>query len=121
MFGKSFQAAGQTPKALAQEIRNAYVPNYFRDLSVTVTRAVPRVRQVRGVLGEVGFADFSKNPQTITAATNTPVIIPLAWCHEFEGGRAFYTALGHKKASYTDPTYVKHLAGAIEWVIGGKR
>jgi type 1 glutamine amidotransferase len=50
-----------------------------------------------------------------------PDMIPLAWCHEFEGGRAFYTALGHKKESYSDPTYVKHLTGAIEWVIGGKR
>jgi type 1 glutamine amidotransferase len=51
-------------------------------------------------------------------AKNLPDKIPLAWCHEFEGGRAFYTALGHKQESYTDPTYVKHLTGAIEWVMG---
>lgn len=46
---------------------------------------------------------------------NLPDLIPLAWCHEFEGGRSFYTALGHKKEYYSDPNYVKHLAGGIRW------
>jgi len=43
---------------------------------------------------------------------------PLVWCHEFEGGRAWYTALGHKKEHYEDPVYLKHLLGGILWVIG---
>jgi len=30
---------------------------------------------------------------------------PLAWCHEFEGGRSFYTALGHKNEYYNDPLF----------------
>jgi len=33
-----------------------------------------------------------------------PDSIPLAWCHEFEGARSFYTALGHKKEYYQDAT-----------------
>ena len=45
-----------------------------------------------------------------------PDLIPLAWSHEFEGARSFYTALGHKKESYSDPTYPetpgrRHAAG----------
>jgi type 1 glutamine amidotransferase len=40
---------------------------------------------------------------------------PVAWCHEHDGGRAFYTALGHTKESYDDPLYLEHLAGAIAW------
>ena len=47
-----------------------------------------------------------------------PDSIPLAWCHEFEGGRAFYTALGHKKESYSDATFQKHLIGGIRWAMG---
>ncbi len=41
--------------------------------------------------------------------------IPLAWYHEFEGGRQFYTALGHKIEHYSDPVFLKHLEGGILW------
>jgi cytochrome c len=43
---------------------------------------------------------------------------PLAWFHEFDGGRAFYTALGHTKESYTEPLFLKHLLGGIEYAMG---
>ncbi len=42
---------------------------------------------------------------------------PLAWCHEFEGGRAFYSALGHTKESYAESALVEHLAGGIAWTL----
>jgi hypothetical protein len=38
-----------------------------------------------------------------------------AWCHEFDGGRSFYTALGHTDESYSDPLFLAHVAGGIEW------
>lgn len=40
---------------------------------------------------------------------------PIAWAHEFEGGRAFYTALGHTRESYEEPAFRSHLASAIRW------
>ncbi len=43
---------------------------------------------------------------------------PMAWYHEYDGGRAFYTELGHVEASYTDSLYLKHLLGGIEYAIG---
>jgi type 1 glutamine amidotransferase len=43
---------------------------------------------------------------------------PIAWCHEFAGGRAIYTAGGHTRESYTEPLFVAHLAGAIRWAAG---
>jgi len=42
---------------------------------------------------------------------------PIAWCHEYDGGRAFYTALGHTDESYADPLFMGHLAGAVSWVL----
>src|SRR5699024_2656536 len=39
----------------------------------------------------------------------------ISWCHEFEGGRAFYTALGHPEACFADENFRKHLAGGIAW------
>jgi len=42
---------------------------------------------------------------------------PIAWYHIFDGGRAFYTGLGHTEASYDEPDFRKHLLGAIEWCL----
>ncbi len=46
--------------------------------------------------------------------------MPLAWYQEFDGGREFYTALGHKKEDYANPILYKHILGGILWVLGGK-
>ncbi len=43
---------------------------------------------------------------------------PMSWYHEYDGGRAFYTALGHTDASYEDSLYLQHLLGGIEYAIG---
>jgi cytochrome c len=47
---------------------------------------------------------------------------PISWFHEYDGGRAFYTGLGHTDETYSDPMYLQHLAGGIKYAIGeGKR
>lgn len=43
---------------------------------------------------------------------------PLAWCHNFESARSWYTAGGHTEASYADPVFLKHLLGGIAWSAG---
>jgi type 1 glutamine amidotransferase len=43
---------------------------------------------------------------------------PIAWLHEFDGGRAFYTALGHTSESYAEPLFMKQLTQGIEWAAG---
>jgi type 1 glutamine amidotransferase len=43
---------------------------------------------------------------------------PMSWAHNFDGGRAFYTELGHTNESYKDQLYLDHLAGGILWAIG---
>ena len=45
---------------------------------------------------------------------------PLCWSHEFEGGRQWYTALGHDAETYDDPIFRKHLRGGILWVLNYK-
>ena len=40
---------------------------------------------------------------------------PITWLHDHEGGRAFYTALGHTQESYADPLFTGMLGRAIEW------
>ena len=43
---------------------------------------------------------------------------PIAWCHEFDGGRAFYTGGGHTDSSYSEPLFLKHLLGGIRYAMG---
>ena len=43
---------------------------------------------------------------------------PLSWYHHFEGGRQWYTALGHDPGFYNDPLFIGHLRGGILWVLG---
>ncbi|MBC30447.1 MAG: Crp/Fnr family transcriptional regulator [Muricauda sp.] len=43
---------------------------------------------------------------------------PIAWYHEFDGGRAYYTGGGHTDESFDEPEFRKHLLGAIEWCLG---
>ena len=45
---------------------------------------------------------------------------PMSWYHEYDGGRAFYTALGHTDESYADPLYLGHLLGGIQYAMGVK-
>lgn len=42
---------------------------------------------------------------------------PMAWYHNYEGGKAFYTEMGHTKESYVDPVYLQHILGGIEWAM----
>src|SRR5204862_7374197 len=46
---------------------------------------------------------------------------PMDWYHEYDGGRAFYTALGHTAASFTDAPYLKHILGGIQYAIGDNK
>ena len=43
---------------------------------------------------------------------------PVAWCKDYQGGRSFYTAVGHTRTGYRSDTLRRHLAGAIEWTAG---
>jgi cytochrome c len=43
---------------------------------------------------------------------------PIAWYHDFEGGRAFYTGGGHTKESYKEPLFLRHLLGGIQYAMG---
>lgn len=43
---------------------------------------------------------------------------PMSWYQEYDGGRAWYTALGHTEESYTEENFLKHLLGGIQYAIG---
>ena len=43
---------------------------------------------------------------------------PMSWYHDFDGGRAWYTALGHTEESYKEADFLNHILGGIQYAIG---
>ena len=43
---------------------------------------------------------------------------PLVWCHDFGGGRVFYSALGHTNESWSEPYMINLMTGALAYAVG---
>ena len=46
---------------------------------------------------------------------------PIAWAREYDGGRSWYTAAGHRSELYNDPEYElfqRHIIAGVEWAAG---
>jgi len=46
---------------------------------------------------------------------------PVAWYHNYDGGRSFYTALGHIPTNFSDPAFLNFLYAGIFWAATGKK
>ncbi len=66
------------------------------------------------VLLEIDEASY-KTP----AMNPAPGPRPIAWYREFDGGRSFYTALGHTTESWSETRFLDHVWGGIVWALGG--
>jgi uncharacterized protein len=79
-----------------------YLDHYNPDIHILLAADLTTVNDPeRAAYPGVVFGDYS----------------PLAWVHEFEGSRQFFTALGHKIEHYSDPLFRRHLQGGILWVL----
>jgi cytochrome c len=73
--------------------------------------------------------NFSSNPRssvhvlatldetTYTGGTNG-FDHPIAWSHNYDGGRAWYTAGGHTPESFGEPLFQAHILGGIQFAAG---
>lgn len=43
---------------------------------------------------------------------------PITWCHAFDGGRAWYTGLGHDEAVYVQPQFLGQLRRGLRYAAG---
>lgn len=46
---------------------------------------------------------------------------PMAWYHDYDGGRAFYTALGHMPTDFSEQAFLDHIYAGIFWAATGKK
>ncbi|MCP9770942.1 PKD domain-containing protein [Lacihabitans sp. LS3-19] len=40
---------------------------------------------------------------------------PMAWYHEFDGGKSFYTNFGHTPETFSQPMMTKHISEGLKW------
>ncbi len=45
---------------------------------------------------------------------------PIAWCRPYDGGRSFYTGMGHTQESYSEANFRTHLLGGIRYAAAGQ-
>ena len=43
---------------------------------------------------------------------------PMTWCQRYDGGRSWYTAMGHTEASYVEPNFLAQVLGGLETTAG---
>ncbi len=60
---------------------------------------------------------ISVDPATLVES-QMAVDHPIAWCHDYDGGRAWYTALGHTAESWAEPAFLQHVLGGIRTAAG---
>lgn len=42
---------------------------------------------------------------------------PISWYHEYDGGRSFYTEMGHTDETFENPKFLAHLLGGIQYAM----
>ncbi len=45
----------------------------------------------------------------------------ISWYHEFEGGRAWYTGMGHNSEPYKNPIFIDHVWGGLQYAMAPKK
>lgn len=73
--------------------------------------ASPRAKGVR-VLAHLDESTY--NPASMAMGADHPI----AWSHCLGDGRAFYTAIGHRPESYTEPNSAQLLEEGVAWAAG---
>ncbi|WP_226022986.1 ThuA domain-containing protein [Halomicrobium salinisoli] len=43
---------------------------------------------------------------------------PIAWCQEYQGGKAWYTGRGHTEGAFDEDAFIEHVVGGIAWAGG---
>ena len=46
---------------------------------------------------------------------------PMVWYHDFDGGRSFYTAMGHTNETFDEPLFLRQLWGGLNYAMGGEK
>lgn len=112
LVGGYFESHPQTQEATIQIVKNDHPST--QHLSSTWTRTDEWYN----------FKDLNQSTTTLLNLDETSYEggnngdnHPIAWFHEYDGGRVFYTGLGHTKESYEEEAFKQHLLGGIFYAL----
>ncbi|MBA4852526.1 ThuA domain-containing protein [Emticicia sp. BO119] len=74
----------------------------FKSLKKDILKFIVRVDESSYEMGKMG--DFH----------------PMAWYHEFDGGKAFYTNYGHTPETFSEPLIMEHYWQGLKWAMATK-
>lgn len=107
-------------------------PTSMKPATVVVADRVHRSTQAlpdRFTMSDEWY-NFTENPRgkahilaTVSESTYTGGQMgydhPISWCQGYSGGRSWYTGMGHDQAAYSNPTFLQHLLGGIQYAATG--
>ena len=64
---------------------------------------------------ETAGVDWGSGPKPEVMSPSLPAV----WCSEFDGGRIWYTAAGHRPSDYADTLYREQVLGGLRWIMAG--
>ena len=84
---------------------------------------------IRGGGGNFGIVtSFKFQAHKVNTVFGGPTLWPIeqteeimAWYHDFDGGRSFYTNLGHMPTDFSNPDFLNHLYAGIFWAATGRK
>lgn len=108
-----------------QVLGGNYGNHYGKELrpAIRVNAAAKNHPILRGVPEQ--FASAGSLYRNTPLQTNTTLLLtgtvpghtePVAWTHDYKGGRVFYTSLGHPD-DFADPAFRTLLSNAIHWAL----
>jgi type 1 glutamine amidotransferase len=125
LVGRTFQAhpANQTATLVVQDADFPGMDRFPRRFLFTEEWYQFGPARVEGLKPLLAVDARTYNPATEWGGK--PVVSmgathPISWYQRVDGGRSFYTALGHLPAIYGDDRFQHHLFGGIYWAATGK-
>src|SRR3954454_8013049 len=70
------------------------------------------------VLMSLDESSYQGHYNISNAGGTMPTDHPITWCQNYDGGRAFTQALGHLRATWYDPDFLRTVLGGIQWAAG---
>lgn len=61
-------------------------------------------------------SDKAERNNIVKNGGNYLELYPSVWINDFDGGHTWFTTLGHDKADYSEPVYMKHILQGIQYV-----
>lgn len=96
------------------------VKRAFNGEPLTLTEEIYQIRAPysRDLLRVLVTLDPTRTDMTKAGIRRTDGDFPISWVQTYEGGRVFYTSLGHREDIYWNPKILQHYLDGIQYALG---